>query len=808
MQNIKFLFMSLLLVVGITACEKDSTTDVKAPVLKFERTEVGITAEGEAVSLAYEIENVAEATTLELTVNNTAEWLTVDATTPNVVTFTATRHEVNEVRRAEVTFGCEGADDVVVTVIQNGGAAPEVKSLEIEVTSVDSTMITLNIKASHEDLTWIPMITYKDSWVEPVNDEEIFIYDLEYFKYLAENYGVTLEVFLEEMVGTGSEEDILIDRLDPETEYVIYVYGISLSGERLTDIVWTTAATTEAWTGDITFEFEVKEEDFKLEYVVTPSHLGVDYYHGIAKESEIEEWKRAVESDDLAAAIQYGDIEYTMQLLMDYNFIDSRLDYYDMFNCYNVYDDGWADVDAATKYIIYAAKWDKDCNIIGAVSTTEYTTPKANLSDNVITVELTDITQSSVTVETTTTNNDPYVVMPVKTSAIEGMSDEEIYAFVVDEYSVLVNEYTFYGNWFKTYGRMRPGTEYTILAFGNLAGVQTTDMIKIDFKTVESGDPKDCTFEFICVPDCDNVWLQITPSDKGHHYFYEVFPADYTADDAKSFINYIIEEDYEGNLAAFSSWRLIQGDYTTTEEGLRPTTDYKLGVVIMDYDTGEFLSDMFFSDVFTTTEMTYADVSIEVKWDKYFDADELVAAGYTQYESSAGKCVVPVYVELEGDYSEFYFAFYNRDLTDENTYPDEIFYQDIQNNGYRQHSLILDLPYDTIMTATGVVYDQSYDPGKVFRKTVTFTKDGVSPASDYAAERQMAPVPASLVIAPDATVAPVGVQPVQSRDAELSARDAEIEAKAKSFVEAFRREETKRIVESRGVVAEERRIAR
>lgn len=808
MQNIKFLFMSLLLVVGITACEKDTTTDDKTPVLKFERAEVAIVAEGTAVELAYEIENVAEGSTSMLAVTNDAEWLTIDTTTPNVVKFSATRNETNDVRSVEVVFGYEGAEDVTIVVLQAGDAALSNRSIEVEVTSVDSTMITFNVKASHDDLTWIPMVTYKEGWEEPVNEEEIYLYDLAYFEYLAEGAGATLEMFLEEMLGEGSEEGIVIERLDPETEYVVYVYGLSKSGERLTDIAWTTAKTKEAWTGDITFEFDITEKDFKLEYVVTPSHLGVDYYQGIAKESEIEAWKAAAGSDDLAAAIQYGDIEPTMKKLMDAGYIQERIQYYNIFNYYNVCDDGWAEVDADTKYILYAAKWNTDCEIIGAVSTAEYTTPRANLSDNVITLNITEITQSSVTVEMKTTNNDPYVVIPVKTSVLEGMTEKEIYAFIVDEYSVIVNEYTFSGNWSKTYGRMRPGTEYTILGFGHKAGVQTTDMIRIDITTPESGDPKDCTFDMLCVPADTNVWLQIIPSDKGHHYFYEVFPADHTADDAKAFIRYIIEEDYEGNLPAFSSWRLLQGDYVTTEEGLKPTTEYKLGVVIMNYDTGEFLSDMFFSDVFTTTEMTYADVSIEVKWDKYYDADELVAAGYTQYSGSAGMAIVPVYVELEGDYLEFYFAFYNRDLTDENTYPDDIFYQDIQNNGYRQKSLILDLPYDKEMTATGVIYDQSYHPGKVFRKAVTFTKEGVSPVSDYAADRQMAPMPASLVIAPDATVKPVGAQPVQSRDAELFACDEELEAAAERFVAEYRREEAKRIVESRRVVNEERRIAR
>ena len=808
MRNIKFLFVTLLLAMSFVACEKDKVDEPKTPTLKFERAEVGITAEGTAVQLAYEIENVAEGAVFELTVDNTAEWLTVDVATPNVVTFTATRNEENMPRDVEVTFGCEGVNDVVVHVVQNGGAAPEVKSVKVEITSVDSTIITFNVIASHDDITWIPMITYAEYWTEPVNDDEIFAYDLEYFMYSADNYDVTLEEFLTEMVGTGSESDIMIDRLDPETEYVIYVYGISTTGERLTDIAWAKAKTKEAWTGDLTFEFDITEQDFILEYVVTPSHLGVDYYQGVAKESEIEAWKAEIGSDDLAAAIQHGDIEYTMQDLMTYGFIDSRGEYFDIFTCYHVYEDGRERVDASTKYILYAAKWDREANIVGAVSTAEYFTPNVNASDNILDVKIDEITQSSVTVSVETTNYDPYVVIPVSTSTIEGMNEAEIYAFLLENYNVLVREYTFTGNWSKTFGRMRPGTEYSILTFGHLAGVQTTDMIRIDITTIESGDPKDCTFETLCVPGADNVWVEIIPSDKGHHYFFEIYPEDFTEERAKEFITYVMEHDYEGYIEAFSSWRLIQGDYVTTVEGLLPTTNYKLGIIIMDYDTGEFLSDMYFSELFTTTEMTYADVSITVNWDKYFDADELCEAGYTQYGDSKGKCIVPVSVDIEGEYSEFYYAFFGNDLTDEAIYADEIFYQDLQSNGLSQPSLILDLPYDKLMTATAVVYDKGYQPGKVFRKAVTFTKDGASPVSDYIAERQMMPLPASLVIAPDATPKPVGVKPERSTDAELYVYGAEAEAAAHSFVEQYRREKAERVIESRRVEVEERRVAR
>ena len=45
-----------------------------------------------------------------------------------------------------------------------------------------------------------------------------------------------------------------IAQLKPDTEYVVYVYGISLEGERTTDIIATHVKTEPPHEGDITFK--------------------------------------------------------------------------------------------------------------------------------------------------------------------------------------------------------------------------------------------------------------------------------------------------------------------------------------------------------------------------------------------------------------------------------------------------------------------------------------------------------------------------------------------------------------------------
>ncbi len=727
MKHTKLLLMALLIVAGMASCEKEpSTTPEKAPVIRVDATEVTLDSHGESVEIGYTIENVAAEQRKPLEVECLAEWLLVEVDDTKI-SFSADKNATTVGRVINVILKYEGAENVEIAVKQPNIEVPrENLSLEVEITAVSPVSITFDVEASHPDMTWIPMVTYKEYWDQKPNDEDVYISDLAYFEYLAENAGITLEEFLADMVGMGSQKDIEITGLTPETDFVIYVYGITVDGERTTDIVAREATTEKPYEGDITFTFDIKEEDYIMEFVVTPSHKGVNFYHGVATESEIEAWKALSGSDSLRDAIQQGEIEAGIADFMYYDFIDDRKDYFDMYNEFDTVDDGWERVKAGKKYILYAAKWDEDCNLIGEVSTAEYTAPAAEMSDNKLTVEIKEVNQSQVTVRVTTTNNDPYVVIPIKSEDIAGMSDDEIYTLVTTKYDYLVSEYTFNGDYTHTFSRMRPETNYTILAFGSTAGTMTTDMVKIEVTTTASGDPKDCTFTFNVVPGSDTAWLEIDPSDKGHFYNWLIYPADIKSDEAKSYIHdTILNKYYEGDIPAFSSWELTQGYISTTAYDLLPETDYKIGVVIMDYDTAEFITDVIFSEVFTTTAMDYADVNISVEWDEYWDGEALFEYGYSQFEGCDNEAILPVSVNIEGEYDEYYFAIYSRDLTDETIFPDDMFYDDL-SYGFSAKSLIVSVPFDQEMTIVAVAYDVMYRPSKLFRELIYLTKDGAS----------------------------------------------------------------------------------
>lgn len=731
MKSVKSLLLIALLALGFVACEKDPATDEKSPVIKVDATEIKLNSHGESLEIGYRIENVEPSERKSVKVENLAEWLDVEVGEETIL-LTAEKNNTTKGRVINIIVKYEGAESVEITVMQENIEVPrENLTLELKVSEIGPTSITIDITASHPDMTWIPMVTYKEYWDQKPSDEDVYISDLAYFEYLADNAGITREEFLVDMLGMGSQEGIVIDGLTPNTEFVIYAYGLTADGERTTDIVAREATTEKPYEGDITFDFDIKEEDYIMEFVVTPSHKGVNYYHGVATEAEIEAWKELAASDNLRDAIQVGDIEANIDMFVSYGFIDSRKEYFDMCNVYDTVNDGWERVKADTKYILYAAKWDENCDLIGEISTAEYTTAPAEMSSNKFTVEIREVNQSQVTVAVKTTTYDPYVIIPMSSEDIEGMTDDEIFNYVITEYDYLVSEYTFNGDHTRTFSRMRPETDYTILVFGNTAGTMTTEMVKVEVTTTASGDPKDCTFTFNIVPGSDTVWFEIDPSDKGHFYNWLIYPADITAEEAKSYIHdTILGKYYEGDIPAFSSWELTQGYLTTTAYDLLPETDYKIGVVIMDYDTAEFITDMVFSEVFTTEAMQYADINISVEWSDYWDGEALFNYGYSQFEGCDNEAILPVSVNIEGDYDEYYYAIYSRDLTDEETLPDEMFYDDL-SQGYSIKSMIVSVPFDTEMTIVAVAYDAMFMPSKLFRELIYLTKEGATPVEEF-----------------------------------------------------------------------------
>lgn len=753
----RFLVAAMSFLLAFASCEeirKEPEPEVKDPQIQLRDTEVSIASDGAAVNVAYMVENEVEGQ--KISVESDAEWLTVDTGKARIITLSASINETGEVRRTELVISYEGAEDVTLEVSQEFFVSP----LKISISDVTATCVTFSVTTSDDALTWIPMVTYKDGFEFYESADELFQYDLEYFAHLADINDMTLQEFLEMMVAKGSMVDVPFDGLQPSTDYVLYAYGVTTDGRRTTEIVHEAFRTEDPYEGDITFSFEAEEEDYILNYTITPSHTGVPYYYGIATKRQIDQWK-SLHNGNLLEAIQQEEIDADINKLLDLEMISGPDDYFALYSESNVVDWGYYEMTASTTYVIYAVKWDEQCRLSGPVSTYEHTSASVDASANQISLEVQNVTQSSADAVATVTTDDPYVIVPVRRTEAEGLTDEELFAYLVEAYDYIIGEYTYTGDKIKTYSRMRPDTEYTMLAFGFKAGTMTTsEIVRVDFKTLSAGDPADCTFEFSVEPDVDCAFVEVIPSDKGQFYHWLVYPGYYTADDAKNYIRMYVEGYYEGDYATFASWELSLGDDAATAWDLYPETEYKVGAIVMDYDTGEFLSPMYFSEPFVTPAKSYADITFNWEYGPYYDLGELVKAGQTRFEAllTDGDALMPLKVSTTGKCSAFYYALYANDLTDAEEYPDEMFYAGLEGGGKSYASTNLIVKYDTPMTLTAIAYDYDGNPTQLYRDLLFFTQDGASPAKDFIASMKKSSQPMGMSAAPSVNAVKAGVK--------------------------------------------------
>ena len=90
-------------------------------------------------------------------------------------------------------------------------------------------------------------------------------------------------------------------------------------------------------------------------------------------------------------------------------------------------------------------------------------------------------------------------------------------------------------------------------------------------------------------------------------------------------------------------------------------------------------------------------------------------------------------VSLAGreDGSGFYYGIYDGDYTDLEEWPEETVIDALIANGITEATGNYLVAYNTTRTALGVAYDAKKNFGKVFRKLVYCTEDGVTPAEDF-----------------------------------------------------------------------------
>lgn len=729
MKTLRYISALAAAVFCLAACEKeiDAPEDIERPLIKVADKEIKIEPDGGSARIAYQVTDPVDGVSAEVVADDA--WIEDMNVRARVIEFTVGRNETGAFRSTKLRVSYEGAEDVEITVSQDSWKAP----VTLTIHETDATSVTFSVETAEEDFTWIGQIVGKEWYDSHEGDQAVFEADLAYFASEASYYGVSLKEYLAGIMIKGTKKSLKYKGLDPLSEYILYVYGISPEGERTTSLYTAGITTKEPYDGPITFSFDVQEKDAVMDVTVTPSHDGVDYYWNMTTPEALEEYGSTVQEGvsnwletKLAEMLEYGDYA-------------SREDFFESNTTKNTSTSTYEGI-VHTDYVFFAFKWDKECKVIGDVQYIEYKTGDVTPSSNQVTVTISDITQSSFHVETTTTNGDPYFLLAEPVSEMEGVNlenDDEVFHYFYDWLGTFyIWSYISNGNMGGDFKELKPDTEYYVVTFGYMSGALTTDIQIQKVRTLASGDPKECTFEFkISNVKTTSAEVEVIPSDKGHYYYWDIFPANATANMAKQEITRKFKEEYYSDMWEFGSELTISDDSGYLNY-LAPATSYKIGAIIIDKnaDDLQFLGYVRFSEEFTTPEAKISATTVTCGYHEFYDGDEIARLEPEKFGGMAGYPWIPLRINIDGDYAEYYYTIYDYidGLDDPEKYPDAMLYDQLIEVGWSlSESQYFRGKWETPLMIAAMAIDLEGNYTTVYRQKFTLSKSQAAPASNF-----------------------------------------------------------------------------
>ena len=622
-----------------------------------------------------------------------------------------------------------------------------------EILEAGKTTVSFRVTPLAEEMPYVIMITDKATFETFESEEAFMADDLAWFDQVAMSMGITLEDYLATILTTGVKEDST-DGLAPNTEYYLYAYHLTASGEVVSDFEFKEFKTAGLEESDATFEVSVSDISYNKATVnVVPSSTTATYFVNIMSEERLADFGEGDEAyiNHLVALRDYylGMNATTEQMIANLCFAGEKSLTVD-------------DLKAGTKHYAYAIGVDGDFLPNTKAFVIEFETTTAESSALSFEVDFTNFYYDHVDGIVTPSNNDETYICSIQTA--ESLtwydSEEEFMQTLLDDlewwYGGVETALRTGITDLSTFGGLYPETEYIVVCFG-YDETPTTELFTFPFTTTEaSGNPADLTVEFAIDYEQlshNTVYVTATPS-VGAHYFMsyistsdlEYYIEEYGSQDA-ALIAFANEEiDYGADYFWCSRAEYLTdmganlGTYTMMFNQLNPATEYIIYAVAVDINSGDVVGEhVSVSEAFTTLDKVVSSAAVEFEFGNYYDGSALADLDPERFLSCKGYVVMPYTVVPNVDAMNWYTGFYDGDYTEWGC-TDEDIYAELITYGYEWESDLVSLnresgvavlQYDAAYTFLGIAedYEGNFGPGTM--NVVTLSREGVSPAQEF-----------------------------------------------------------------------------
>ena len=393
------------------------------------------------------------------------------------------------------------------------------------------------------------------------------------------------------------------------------------------------------------------------------------------------------------------------------------------------------ELNGETSFYGFACAVTDQGDVISEVAYSIFTTGPVEPSDNQLEITIDQVNTDRITYSVSTTNDDQYATLIFAAEDIEGKSDEELLAM----YNSMDNYITYLtrGDYQRTVLVDEDDADYYVVAFGYEYGMYTTDVKREKVHTLPMGQNVPPTFNF-SIDKVTHFRIRATVEAEPATalYYADCCYADadpqVLADEISEAAQWFVDNGYYANKADCLRVMGSKGNTEYNFEQLDPQTEYRIYAIGIDELTGEFNTEVIFSDVITTAEKGVAEAYIEVTFDKYFDGSELAQKYPDEFGDAAGYAIVPLTVTKHGDVAQFFYDVYSDDLSD-TTYPTDLdLIIDLQINGIANKEYTYAYcDYSTILTLASFCKDSEDNDSAVTRNVFRVLDSGVSPVDEF-----------------------------------------------------------------------------
>ena len=481
----RLLLAILLLFALCVSCMNDQPDDSKADfslsVAAIDATDIGGEFEVR-YSLSEYVGGVMPVATADV------EWIVdVDNSERGVIRFRVLPNFDAEAREATLYLKYINTSTKPKLLVRQTGCGGD--KLKMRVANIDYSECTVELLANDKTMPYIVMMAEKsyfhDSYISTA-DELVYSDSTLFSSYAVDS---TLEEY---MLNSGfmlmGDKSKRWQDLSPAKEYVVYAYGIYVSGdeyERITPIYHLVVGKRMPERAEQSFDVNIEAEGPEVRFNVKPESWTGYYCVQIVEDSE-------------AGYVEQG-LEFTPkaeeQVAESFFYVADHLYYFEEKSAEEVMQQlgyiGEATfnkrLNANHRYmaIIYAIASDEGRvpMVVSKAQVEYFTTGTVNRSDMTFEVEFSNIRPRSVDVRILPTTDESYTAVMMYAKNLPKGDKQEQLDYVMTKYAPL--EIT--GIYEEHIDQLPPDTEFVIAVYGYYAGAPTTDLFVYHFATAKDG---------------------------------------------------------------------------------------------------------------------------------------------------------------------------------------------------------------------------------------------------------------------------------------------------------------------------------